>query len=158
VPETLNITCLLEDKNENLWFGTLGNGVYRFNGSKLDNFQHSKDPIFNRGTKYQLILDILQDKKGNFWFSSLNEGGAWRYDGKKLKNFLPTAEYYKTNQDKRKLINKQYGLEMSTSTHFDQVQNHITDDIIFSMMEIFGLLPETTVFVISMEKHLQVSG
>jgi hypothetical protein len=75
-----------------------------------------------------------------------------------LKNFLPTAEYYKTNQDKRKLINKQYGLEMSTSTHFDQVQNHITDDIIFSMMEIFGLLPETTVFVISMEKHLQVSG
>lgn len=158
VPETLNITCLLEDKNENLWFGTMGNGVYRFNGSKLDNFQHSKEQIFNRGTKYQLILDILQDKKGNFWFSSLNEGGAWRYDGKELKNFLPTAEYYKTNQDKRKLINKQYGLEMSTSTHFDQVQNHITDDIIFSMMEIFGLLPETTVFVISMEKHLQVSG
>jgi ligand-binding sensor domain-containing protein len=158
VPETLNISCLLEDKNENLWFGTLGNGVYRFNGSKLDNFQHSKEQIFNRGTKYQLILDILQDKKGNFWFSSLNEGGAWRYDGKELKNFLPTAEYYKTNQDKRKLINKQYGLEMSTSTHFDQVQNHITDDIIFSMMEIFGLLPETTVFVISMEKHLQVSG
>ncbi len=51
-----------------------------------------------------------------------------------------------------------FGLALSTSTHFDQVQNHITDDIIFSMMEIFGLLPETTVFVISMEKHLQVSG
>jgi ligand-binding sensor domain-containing protein len=50
VSETLNITCLLEDKNENLWFGTMGNGVYRFNGSKLDNFQHTKDQIFNRGT------------------------------------------------------------------------------------------------------------
>jgi len=136
----------------------MGSGVYRFNGTKLDNFLHSKYPIFNLGTKYQLILDILQDKKGNIWFSSWNGGGVWRYDGKELKNFLPTAEYYKTNQDKRKLINKQYGLEMSTSTHFDQVQNHITDDIIFSMMEIFGLLPETTVFVISMEKHLQVSG
>jgi len=135
VPETLNITCLLEDKNENLWFGTMGNGVYRFNGTKLDNFLHSKDPIFNLGTKYQLILDILQDKKGNIWFSSWNGGGVWRYDGKEFKNFLPTAEYYKKNQDKRKLINKQYGFEMSTSTPYDQVQTHITDDMIFSMME-----------------------
>jgi ligand-binding sensor domain-containing protein len=60
---------------------------------------------------------------------------VWRYDGKEFKNFLPTAEYYKKNQDKRKLINKQYGFEMNTSTPYDQVQTHITDDMIFSMME-----------------------
>jgi hypothetical protein len=55
-------------------------------------------------------------------------GGWWR-------GYNVNYEYYKKNQDKRKLINKQYGFEMSISTPYDQVQTHITDDMIFSMME-----------------------
>jgi ligand-binding sensor domain-containing protein len=70
VPDTLNITCMLEDKDGSLWFGTMGNGIYRYNGTRLDNFLNSKDPIFNLGNTNQLILDILQDKNGNLWFSS----------------------------------------------------------------------------------------
>ncbi|MDX2279186.1 MAG: two-component regulator propeller domain-containing protein [Saprospiraceae bacterium] len=42
---------------------------------------------FNLGSKYQLILDILEDKSGNIWFSSWNGGGVWQYDGKSFKNF-----------------------------------------------------------------------
>lgn len=42
VPETLSITCMLEDKDGNLWFGSMGKGIYRYNGTKFDNFLNNK--------------------------------------------------------------------------------------------------------------------
>lgn len=133
VPDTLSITCMLEDKDGNLWFGTKKNGIYRYNGTTLDNFLNNKQ--FNFGNTNQLIVDILQDKNGNLWFSSWNGGGVWRFDGKDFKNFLPSEDYYKTNQDKRNFNNPQSTFENNTRTVFSPSQNHITDDMIFSMTE-----------------------
>ena len=135
VPDTFNITCMLEDKDGNLWFGTKGNGIYRYNGTTLDNFLNNNDHTFNLGSTYQLILDILQDKNGNIWFSSWNGGGVWRYDGKDFKNFLPSADYYKSNQDKRKLNKPNSTFEINQITTYSKVQDHISDDMISSMME-----------------------
>jgi ligand-binding sensor domain-containing protein len=135
VPDTLRITCMLEDTEGNLWFGTGGNGIYRYNGKTLDNFLNSNKQEYNLGNNNQLILDILQDKNGNIWFSSWNGGGVWRYDGKEFKNFLPSADYYKANQDKRNFNNPQSTFEISSSTTYSPSQDHITDDMIFSMTE-----------------------
>ena len=135
IPDTLSITCMLKDRDGNLWFGTMQNGIYRYNGTSLDNFLNKNDHLFNLGNKNQLILDILQDKNGNLWFSSWNGGGVWRYNGKEFKNFLPSADYYKTNQDKRNLNNLQSAFEISLSTTYSPSQDHITDDMIFSMTE-----------------------
>jgi len=135
VPDTLSITCMLEDKDGNLWFGTMGKGIYRYNGATLDNFLNSTDHVFNLGSTNQLILDILQDKNGNLWFSSWNGGGVWRYDGKEFKNFLPPEDYYKTNQDGRNVNNSQSISEFSSINFSSQLQDHITDDMIFSMTE-----------------------
>ncbi|MBK6903662.1 MAG: hypothetical protein IPH04_12885 [Saprospirales bacterium] len=76
---------MLEDKDENLWFGTMGKGIYRYNGKTLDNFLNSNKQEYNLGENNQLILDILQDKNGNLWFSSWNGGGVWRFDGINFK-------------------------------------------------------------------------
>jgi ligand-binding sensor domain-containing protein len=135
VPDTLSITCMLEDKDGNLWFGTMGKGIYRYNGITLDNFLNNNDHIFNLGNTNQLILDILQDKNGNIWFSSWNGGGVWRYDGNDFKNFLPSADYYKTNQDKRNFNNPQSTFGNITYSTYAPSQDHITDDMIFSMTE-----------------------
>ncbi|MBK6622651.1 MAG: hypothetical protein IPG32_17925 [Saprospirales bacterium] len=135
VPDTLSITCMLEDKDENLWFGTMGKGIYRYNGKTLDNFLNSNKQEYNLGENNQLILDILQDKNGNLWFSSWNGGGVWRFDGINFKNFLPSADYYKANQDKRNFNNPQSTFEISPSTTYSPLQDHITDDMIFSMTE-----------------------
>jgi ligand-binding sensor domain-containing protein len=129
IPDTMSITCMLEDKEGNLWFGTVANGIYRFNGKTLDNFLH--DNLFNLGNTNQLILDILQDKNGNLWFSSWNGGGVWRYDGKEFKNFLPSPNYYKSNEDGRN-FNNPMGMK---STVYSPSPEHITDDMIFSMTE-----------------------
>jgi len=136
VPDTLSITCMLEDKDGNLWFGARGRGIYRYNGTNLTNLLYKyKHPFF--GDKYeQYISDIIQDKNGNIWFSSWNGGGVWKYDGKNLKNFLPPLDYYKTDQDKRSSGNQQNSLNfISNNNSFVQSQEYISDDMIFSIME-----------------------
>lgn len=135
VTDTLSITCMFEDKDGNLWFGTSGNGIYRYNGKTLNNFLNSNKHEYNLGSNNQFILDILQDRKGNLWFSSWNGGGVWKYDGKDFKNFVPSADYYKANQDKRNFNNPQSTFENNTKTIYSPSQNHITDDMIFSMTE-----------------------
>jgi ligand-binding sensor domain-containing protein len=135
VPDTLSITCMFEDNDGNLWFGAMNKGVYRFDGTNLTHFLYNyKHPFFgDKQEKY--ISDILQDQQGNIWFSSWNGGGVWRYDGKNLKNFVPSSDYYKTNQDNRTLSNPQIAFELSLSIPYSPSQEYITDDMIFSMTE-----------------------
>lgn len=137
VPDSLNITCMLEDKDGNLWFGTMGNGIYRYNGTTLDNFLNNEDSIFNLGETNQLILDILQDKKGNLWFSSWNGGGVWRFDGKIFTNFLPPKEYYLSNEDGRNIGKSAQGAFGNSPNFETSLETHanITDDMIFSIAE-----------------------
>jgi ligand-binding sensor domain-containing protein len=136
VPDTLNITCLLEDKDGNLWFGALNKGIYRYDGTNLSNFLYKYEHPFFGEKHEKYISDIIQDKSGNIWFSSWNGGGVWRYDGKNLKNFLPSSDYYRANQDKRKIGNAQNSLFFTTGNNpFLQSQNSISDDMIFSMTE-----------------------
>ncbi|WP_379846374.1 ligand-binding sensor domain-containing protein [Larkinella bovis] len=125
----VRITCLFEDRGGNLWFGTMGTGLYRYDGRTLTNFLNNDDHPFNLGAHYQLIMDILQDRNGVLWFCSWNGGGVWQYDGKSFKNFLPAAEYYRSNEDQR-----------SAASYVPKVtyplsREHLTDDMIFSMAE-----------------------
>jgi len=78
------ITCLLEDRDAGLWFGTMDEGVFRHANKSLTNFLNNEQ--FNLRDRYQLVLDILQDRKGNIWLAT-DGTGVWRYDGKTFKNF-----------------------------------------------------------------------
>jgi streptogramin lyase len=135
--DTLNITSLLEDKDGNLWIGAMNKGIYRFDGTSLTNFLYKyKHPFY--GDKYEkFISDIMQDKNGNIWFSSWNGGGVWRYDGKNFKSFLPSLDYYKTNQDNRRIGNAENSINFmqNNKNSFIQSQDYISDDMIFSITE-----------------------
>jgi hypothetical protein len=50
-------------------------------------------------------------------------------------DFVPSSDYYKTNQDKRNLNTPQSFFEQSLSTSYSPSQEYITDDMIFSMTE-----------------------
>ncbi|MBK9109670.1 MAG: hypothetical protein IPM92_15175 [Saprospiraceae bacterium] len=141
-----SISSILEDSNGNLWFGVWGEGVYRYDGKIFDNFLNSNvpdrtlplfpqndKPTFNLGNKDQLILDILEDKLGNIWFSSWNGGGVWRYDGKSFKNYLPSADYYLRNEDGRSGDKKNQTFEGASFNK--AAQDRIADDMIFSILE-----------------------
>ncbi len=55
---------ILEDKTGNLWFGTYGGGVSRYDGKSFTNFT-DKEGLANNA-----VLNLLQDKQGNIWFGT----------------------------------------------------------------------------------------
>ncbi|MEI7662608.1 MAG: two-component regulator propeller domain-containing protein, partial [Bacteroidota bacterium] len=69
-----NVHCGLQDKAGNLWFGTTGEGVYRFDGKSFTNFTE-KD-----GLNSNTVYSVLEDKTGSIWFGT--DAGLCRYDGK----------------------------------------------------------------------------
>lgn len=68
-----DIACILQDKSDNYWFASNGEGVYRYDGKTL--FHISKKD----GLCSNFVLDIQEDIAGNLWFSTRN--GICRFDG-----------------------------------------------------------------------------
>lgn len=66
--------CGLQDKEGNLWFGTTGEGVYRYDGKSFIQF------TVKEGLSSNIVWSILEDKAGNIWFGT--DDGLSRYDGK----------------------------------------------------------------------------
>ncbi len=71
---------LLEDSKGNFWFGSIGEGVYRYNGKDFLNFTIKEGLVNNE------ISCMYEDKVGNIWFGA--SGGACLYDGKTFRNFI----------------------------------------------------------------------
>ncbi len=74
--EYQNVDCGIQDKLGNIWFGTTGEGVYRFDGKLFTQFT-MKD-----GLSSNCVWSILEDKTGNIWFGTSN--GICRFDGNKI--------------------------------------------------------------------------
>ena len=74
------ISCILEDKFGNLWFGTTGGGVSKYDGQY---FTHFTD---KQGLSNNFVRCILEDKFGNIWFGTAG-GGVSKYDGQRFTNF-----------------------------------------------------------------------
>ncbi len=125
------ITSLLEARDGSLWFGTMTHGVLRHDGKSLTNFLNNDR--FNLGNRYQLILDILQDRKGNLWFSSWNGGGVWRFDGQNFRNFLPSAAYYQVKNGLSE--DGRAGAQAPPTASYESRTATIGDDMIFSIAE-----------------------
>jgi ligand-binding sensor domain-containing protein len=74
------VTSIFEDSKGNLWFGTNGNGIARYDGKNLKYFT-TKD-----GLPSDRVTGIIEDSNGIFW---LHTGeGVSKYDGKNFINFL----------------------------------------------------------------------
>ena len=81
--EQQNVHCSLQDKNGNLWFGTTGEGVYRYNGKEFTQFTE-KDGLSNNK-----VWSILEDTLGNIWFGT--DDGVSRFDGKAISKISFTS-------------------------------------------------------------------
>jgi len=75
-----SIDCGFRDKTGNLWFGTDGGGVSRYDGKSFTNFTTAQ------GLANGAVYGIIEDQTGNLWFAT-DGGGVSRYDGKSFSNF-----------------------------------------------------------------------
>lgn len=74
------INNIIQDKKGIIWFGSNGNGVYRYDGKILSNVSE-KDGLCNN-----FVQSILEDKAGNMWFAT-RFGGVSKFDGKNFTTF-----------------------------------------------------------------------
>ena len=70
---------IFQDKDGNLWFGTNGDGVIRYDGDALEYFS------IIEGFGGVAVRGIVEDQEGNVWFGT--ERGLTKYDGQSFTNF-----------------------------------------------------------------------
>ncbi|MFN8356050.1 MAG: two-component regulator propeller domain-containing protein [Spirosomataceae bacterium] len=73
------IRSIFQDSKGNLWFGTIEEGVVRYDEKSLTYFSNP-DGFYN-----QTVYAINEDKDGNMWFGT--DQGVYKYDGKWFKNY-----------------------------------------------------------------------
>ncbi|ESU18883.1 two component regulator propeller domain-containing protein [Flavobacterium cauense R2A-7] len=73
------IRSIFQDSKGNLWFGTLGDGVVRYDVKSLTYFAKSE------GLDANSIHAITEDKNGNIWLGT--DQGVFKYDGKEFRNY-----------------------------------------------------------------------
>lgn len=76
------IVAALEDSRGNLWFGTNGQGVARYDGISLQYFSIAE------GLVGDVVTGIAEDGDGHLWFGT--HTGASRFDGKTFTGFGST--------------------------------------------------------------------
>ncbi len=74
------IWCIEVDRDGNVWFGTDGIGVYRYDGKSFDSFRQDDGLVSNQ------VMSIVQDHLGVLWFGSMS-GGVGSYDGKQFRRY-----------------------------------------------------------------------
>ncbi|MES2288009.1 MAG: two-component regulator propeller domain-containing protein, partial [Bacteroidota bacterium] len=86
-----SVFSITEDKHGNLWFGTIGGGVSRYDPSaKLGTGSESfMNFTTTQGLTNNSVFSITEDKNGNLWFGT-EGGGVSRYDGESFVNFSTT--------------------------------------------------------------------
>jgi ligand-binding sensor domain-containing protein len=72
-----NIRSVFQDKNGNYWFGTNGEGVFRYDKKTLKQFT-VKD-----GLADNQVISIQEDEQGNLWFGS-GSFNISKFDGEKF--------------------------------------------------------------------------
>lgn len=74
------IGSLLEDRSGNLWVGTVGGGVAKFDGKRFTHFTERE------GLCNNIVYYIIEDRAGNLWFANYGSGIS-KYDGRCFTRF-----------------------------------------------------------------------
>jgi ligand-binding sensor domain-containing protein/serine phosphatase RsbU (regulator of sigma subunit) len=96
-----NVNCIAEDKHGNLWFGTDGGGISRYDGKWFTHFTEQEGLVNN------VVRSMLHDERGRLWIGT--DGGITLFDGKYFTNYskkngLPAEIIYSIAQDDKNQI------------------------------------------------------
>jgi ligand-binding sensor domain-containing protein len=100
--EALNQTrffAALEDRQGHLWLGSIGAGLYRYDGLSLQHYTVAD------GLAHDNIVSVYEDGQGTIWVAT--GGGISRYDGQRFQNL--TAADGLSNEDVNTILEDSSG-------------------------------------------------
>lgn len=97
--EPARFFSLLEDQNGHIWSGTIGAGIFHYNGIKFQNFTTKDGLIDNR------VTNLYEDTNGSIWIGTA--GGLSHYDGHHFQNF--TTEQGLSNNEINTILRDKTG-------------------------------------------------
>ncbi len=80
------ITCLLQDRLDNIWFGSNGGGISKYDGKRFTHYTEVE------GLGKNEVRAMLEDKAGNLWFGMAG-GSILKFDGKHFIHFNSSYNY-----------------------------------------------------------------
>lgn len=75
------VSCIFQDKQGYMWFGTREGGINRFDGNEFEVFYHQTE---SDGLTHNYITGIIEDKTGVLWIGTMG-GGINYFDPKSGK-------------------------------------------------------------------------
>lgn len=90
------IRSIFQDSKGNLWFGTIGEGVVRYDKKTLTYFSSPEGFISNS------VFAINEDKAGNMWFGT--DQGVYKYDGKTFRKYTEKDGLKHTDISRRSIL------------------------------------------------------
>lgn len=115
------IYCMTLDSKENLWIGTFGGGVAKFDRKKKWTIYNSK----NSGLPNDWIYSIAFDKKSNVWIGTYSEGLAIFDQRKKWTVYNKFNSILPNNKVTVIYIDKNDNKIIGTAEHMIFIQNNV---------------------------------
>lgn len=82
-----SVTSIIQAKNGVFWIGSNGGGAFSYDGKTFTSFLKNGGKLMPDSLYHNVILSIIEDEKGNIWFSSFSHGGVSKYDGTALTHY-----------------------------------------------------------------------
>lgn len=131
------IRSIFQDSKGNLWFGTLGEGVVRYDEKTLTYFSNPDGFINNS------VFAINEDKNGNLWFGTDN--GVYKYDRKKFRRYNQEDGLNHIDISRKSILVDHTGA-IWVGTHGGVYQyDPMADDIGSPCFSLFPLLPSVNI-------------
>jgi signal transduction histidine kinase/ligand-binding sensor domain-containing protein len=86
-PDFTSVRAICQDHEGNTWFGSDGNGIYKYGGSKFISFQAS------HGLEDYFVWSLFEDIDGTIWFGTANDG-LITWNGEKLVTNPPGESFH----------------------------------------------------------------
>jgi ligand-binding sensor domain-containing protein len=84
---TRAITCMINDSNNQLWIGTYGGGLKRYNGISVETFKH--DVNADSALSSSEIHDLYIDQKDDLWIATSNGLNLYNQKTEAFSHFNP---------------------------------------------------------------------
>lgn len=128
------IRSMFQDSKGNLWFGTIEEGVVKYDTKTITYFSAPG------GSKTTTVHSITEDRQGNIWLGTEDQG-VYKFDGKQFRNYTEKNGLLNTEISRKSMLVDRSGRLWTGTHHGVFLYDPVADSSGRSCFSLFGQLP-----------------